>query len=755
MEALTPADPQAVGEFRLRARLGAGGMGQVFLATSPGGRMVAVKVIHPQLARDSEFVRRFRAEVAAARRVSGMYTAPVVAAGVDDRPPWLATAFVPGPSLQDVVSRYGPLPVPALWRLAAGLADALRAIHATGLVHRDLKPANVLLAADGPRVIDFGIARAFTDSSRLTATGEIIGTPSFMSPEQGQGSEAGPASDVFSLGSVLAFAASGSSPFSVGPGGLPAAVLYRVVHTAPELDRVPPEVREVIQACLAKDPAWRPDLGQVAARGAAAAERLGLSPAVFWPPEVARVIEAQQTASTAEVEALSAAPSVQTAFQESSGPAASAAQPADWSQGQPFRLGPPQPSGTWAPARGSEPTELPGRPGQRGSVSRRSLLIGAGAGGIAVAGGVAAWLIGSSPSASTPGASTATGQAQGAGSGTGSSGTGTGGSGQASTAWAFPTGGEVLASLGTGNGAVYVGSKDNNLYAISAATGKQLWKTQVGWVTAAPQVVNGMVIAATSAGVFSSIHAGTGQVAWQQQTDTPAVFKPNWAVDQGTVILPSPTAPLTVYDVVTGSKSTTTFGDPGQFSGGAIGAANGVLYTVQDSGALFAVQITTGTVMWDRYVSSNNGGAFNSLVVSDGTLYLTDDNGVLYSLNAATGKSNWSYPSGGNLLTTPVTTDGMVFVTDDSGNLHAIAAASGKQAWTHTTLASGEIGPAANGSTVYASTGQALQAFDAKSGAAVWSYAPSSAGGLASTPAVGNGLVFTGSTNGSVYAIRA
>ncbi len=137
--------------------------------------MVAVKVVHPELARDSEFVRRFRAEVEAARRVSGMYTAPVVAAGVEERPPWLATAFVPGPSLADIVSRYGPLPVPALWRLAAGLADALRAIHAAGLVHRDLKPANVLLASDGRRVIDFGISRAVTDS-RLTATGAIIGT---------------------------------------------------------------------------------------------------------------------------------------------------------------------------------------------------------------------------------------------------------------------------------------------------------------------------------------------------------------------------------------------------------------------------------------------------------------------------------------------------------------------------------------------------------------------------------------------------
>src|SRR6185437_7910266 len=217
MEPLTADDPQAIGGFRLQARLGAGAMGRVYLATSPAGRMVAVKVLRPELARDQEFIRRFRAEVDSARLVSGIYTAPVVAAGVDDVPPWLATVFVPGPSLDDVISRFGPLPVAALWRLAAGLAEALRAIHTVGLVHRDLKPGNVLLAYDGPRVIDFGISRAASDSNtRLTATGSIIGTPSFMSPEQVEARDTGPASDVFSLGSVLVYAATGSSPFSGG-----------------------------------------------------------------------------------------------------------------------------------------------------------------------------------------------------------------------------------------------------------------------------------------------------------------------------------------------------------------------------------------------------------------------------------------------------------------------------------------------------------------------------------------------------------
>ena len=212
VEPLAADDPRQVGGFRLQARLGAGGMGRVYLGYSPGGRPVAVKVVHPDLARDPEFMQRFRREVAAAQSVSDAYTAAVVGAGPDDSPPWLATTFVAGPSLADLVARSGPLPEAAVWRLAGGLAEALQAIHAHGLVHRDLKPGNILIAADGPRVIDFGISRT-TSGTVVTATRTTIGTPAYMSPEQAQGHPVGPASDIFSLGSVLAFAATGASPF--------------------------------------------------------------------------------------------------------------------------------------------------------------------------------------------------------------------------------------------------------------------------------------------------------------------------------------------------------------------------------------------------------------------------------------------------------------------------------------------------------------------------------------------------------------
>jgi hypothetical protein len=256
---LRPADPAMVGPYRLLGRLGAGGMGQVFLARSPGGRLVAVKVIRPELADETGFRARFAREVAAARNVGGIFTALVVDADTEGPVPWLATAYVPGPSLTELVHEQGPLPAGAVLTLAAGLAEGLGAIHAAGVVHRDLKPSNVLLAHDGPRVIDFGISRAL-ESTMMTTTGMVLGSPGFMSPEQARGETVGPPSDVFSLGAVLAYAATGQGPFGSGPTP---ALLYRVVNEAPRLDGVPPQVRPVIDSCLAKDPAARPTSAQL------------------------------------------------------------------------------------------------------------------------------------------------------------------------------------------------------------------------------------------------------------------------------------------------------------------------------------------------------------------------------------------------------------------------------------------------------------------------------------------------------------
>jgi hypothetical protein len=252
-----PGHPARIGPYQLVRELGSGGMGRVFLARSAGGLPVAVKVIRADLAGVPEFRARFRHEVAAAGKVNGLYTALVVDADVDGPAPWLATAYVAGPPLADLVRRHGPLPAVQVAVLGAALAEGLGAIHAAGLVHRDLKPSNVLLAQDGPRIIDFGISWA-AEVSSLTRSGHIIGSPGFMSPEQAQGGKVGPPSDVFSLGAVLTFVSTGHGPF--GAGSAP-ALGYRVVHASPDLADVPAGLRPLVGRCLAKDPGQRPDVG--------------------------------------------------------------------------------------------------------------------------------------------------------------------------------------------------------------------------------------------------------------------------------------------------------------------------------------------------------------------------------------------------------------------------------------------------------------------------------------------------------------
>lgn len=260
VDPLNAEDPVTIGPFRLIGRLGVGGMGRVFLARSAGGRTVAVKVVHAELAAQDEFRRRFAREVAALERVGGTGTAPVLGADTGAELPWVAVGYVPGPSLRTVVGdEFGPLPPDSVRTLAAGLARALVHVHAAGLVHRDLKPSNVLLTVDGPKIIDFGIARAVdtvTDGG-LTSTGAVVGSPGFMSPEQVRGERLTPASDVFCLGSVLAYAATGRTPFGGADSGVH-ATMFRIAHDEPDLTDLAPELSGLIRACLAKDPAGRP-----------------------------------------------------------------------------------------------------------------------------------------------------------------------------------------------------------------------------------------------------------------------------------------------------------------------------------------------------------------------------------------------------------------------------------------------------------------------------------------------------------------
>ncbi|RSS54894.1 bifunctional serine/threonine-protein kinase/ABC transporter substrate-binding protein [Streptomyces sp. WAC01280] len=337
MQPLRKADPSAIAGYRLLGRLGAGGMGVVYLARSAGGAPVALKLIRAEHAADPGFRERFRREALAAERITGRWVVRVLGSDPEAREPWLATEYVPGPSLAEAVGLHGALPEPTVRALGARLAAALVDMHAAGLVHRDVKPGNVLLALDGPRLIDFGIARS-AGATALTATDAMIGTPGFLAPEQARAAgagEVGPASDVFSLGCVLAYALTGERPF--GTGGV-AAVVYRTVHEAPDLTEVPDTILPLVEACLAKDPADRPTAAEVrAALGEAG------NPAGDWLPPGLPALIAQRSSRVLDLPVPEPTMLVDT--------------------------GPPQ------------------------GPSRRRLLIGGSAAAVAGAGGLTAWLL--------------------------------------------------------------------------------------------------------------------------------------------------------------------------------------------------------------------------------------------------------------------------------------------------------------------------------------------------------------------------
>ena len=296
MNPLKTGDPELVGGYRLLGRLGTGGMAQVFLGASPGGRKVAVKLIRSEYADDAEFRRRFAREIAAARQVGGFHTAAVVDADPDADPPWMVTAYIPGPSLSEAVGRNGPLDVSQVRELGAALAEGLTAIHACGLIHRDLKPGNIIRGPDGPRIIDFGVARTANGSS-LTTVNALIGTYGYMAPEQLGRKEVTFRSDLFALGGVLVFAATGHGPFDADE--LP-AVIGRILSEPPDLSPLTGPLRDVLDACLDKDPARRPELADLIAYFAVPEQATPRPPAVVpdqrtpWPGDAPTSVPGQQ-----------------------------------------------------------------------------------------------------------------------------------------------------------------------------------------------------------------------------------------------------------------------------------------------------------------------------------------------------------------------------------------------------------------------------------------------------------------------------
>ncbi|MFF8713089.1 PQQ-binding-like beta-propeller repeat protein [Streptomyces sp. NPDC015184] len=758
-DGLEPEDPRQVGRYRIVARIGAGGMGQVYLGRSPGGRPVALKVVRPELARDMDFRRRFVREVTAARRVNGAFTAGVVDAEPDGSPAWLATVYVSGVSLGEAVARHGPWQTEHVLALGAGLAEALEAIHAAGVVHRDLKPSNVLLAPDGPRVIDFGISTA-SEASALTHTGMTIGTPGFMSPEQLTGRPVGPASDVFALGAVLAYTAAGIGPFGTGT---PHALHFRAVYEEPDLDALPPELRRIVAACLAKEPDQRPTVTDLLHRMTApgkgdTAEATPLLTEPGWmPDEVDRLVRAKAATplprNLAPTPAPASAPTP-TAPDIPAAPHGATPEPVQ----MPAAPATPAATGTspaTAPALHDAPTRTAGRAAQSPGdpappLSRRSVLL-------AVTG-----------TAATAGLAVAVWKTTDRGSGSAGSPSALQSSARKPTRttappaprkpgqklWSFQTDDKVKTKPTIANGVVYFGSNDNNVYALDAATGKKHWSLDTGSVVYSSSVVVGdLLYVGTYLNGLYAVDAATGKRRWVFGDGS--IFWSPVVVDD-VVYVGSSNGHFYAVDAVTGKqKWSFRCRKNGDVTEAPV-VVNGVVYFGSDDDHLYALDAETGKRRWAFPVLD---GVNSAPVVADGLVYISSSR--LYAVNAATGKQQWSRvgakyknPVAGNrALLSPTVADGVVYVGDSIEYLFALDAATGKKRWAFETESNIFAAAAVADGVVYVPSADSnLYAVDARTGKKRWTF--HTGDDLESSPTVAGDVLYVGSNDHALYAIR-
>lgn len=659
MEPLSPDDPRKVGPYQIVARLGSGGMGRVYLARSPGNRQVAVKVIRPDLAQEYDFRRRFAREVAASRSVSGLFTAGVVDADPTGTPPWLATAYIPGPSLHDAVAASGALPERSVRALGVGLVEALAAIHRADVVHRDLKPGNVLLAQDGPRVIDFGISRVGA-ASVLTEVGTTMGSPGYISPEQIQGGRVGPPTDVFSLGAVLAFAATGNGPFGVG--SVP-VILYRIVHEPPDLGDVPPGLRQVIASCLDKDPECRPTLGELA-------HALGEGRAVtelFVPGWLPRTVPP----GTMDPRAILAR-----------GPAAASAASAASSVQHASVLEAPAPT----PAEPDLADAAPERP--RAGPSRRQLLLASGGLAASAALGYAGLRFlrpENEPSGTRlwrfPTTGTLVNYPRVAGdlvyaaSNDGTLYAVDVGSGE--QRWAYTTDAALGSAPFILGGVAYLGSDDGKLYALDAESGRRRWTFATGGIVHSPVVTGGVAYIGSADGYLYAVKVDDGGRLWRFRTgnDTHSPV-----VAGETVYVGCSDTNLYAVDAHAGTVrwKFTTAGAVSWFP--AVDA--GLVFFTSTDGKLYAVEATSGKLVWKADGVAAQAGP----VVARGMVFAGGGR-RLHAWDAAGGEHRWTLGTEGD-VSAPAVSDGVVYVGSSDQFLYAVDAGSGKARWKHTAAAS-------------------------------------------------------------------
>jgi hypothetical protein len=745
METLQPDDPRELGSYRLLRRLGAGGMGRVYLARSPGGRTVAVKVVRPDLAADADFRGRFRHEVEIAKAVSGRYTAPVVDADPDAPLPWLATSYVLGPDLSDVVAAHGALPERTVRALAAGLAAALQEIHAAGLIHRDLKPSNVLLAADGPRVIDFGIARA-VDGNRMTQTGVVVGSPGYMPPEQALGQDVGTAGDVFSLGAVLAFAASGRSAFGDGAASH-AAMLYQIVHGEPDLKDVPPSLLGLIRACLQRDPAQRPAPAEIVA----ALAPQGVEGVLHdWLPSAVASTIATHAAGILDLEApASAAPF---------GP------PPTVLDGAPtpgYGYGTPAP-GHGTPVPGTVQLGAPGASLPPARSRRRVLgLAFGGAAAVAVAGGGVAWWLGSadgSPDDAT-GADGKDGSAEPVeGNFT------TPPAGMAPQPLWHKTVAEdsttTSVPLLTHDGVLLVSG--DPLVAYDVKTGKARW-TKKGVCRPGARLLfhGGKVFLADGDydGVLVAYDVKTGDEAWRSRLGKKLTVEDTIAIDDKNVYVMaadySDSQSATKYRTAVAAISHSTgtkvwlqkrdWGTKDYDVQGSVSISGKYLVYADSNYNLTVRSTVNGAQLWTKKVGDDWTW---QPTIAGGLVFLPGDK--LTAVDADTGDVRWRLsPNGRRGFNNPTVIDGVLYVSDYDDGVWAVNVSTGKRIWLCDELdIDGPETFVKAGTTLYGASGPidaGLVALQAKTGKLRWTFTDGKGHGEPWQVAVfGNRLLVTG-----------
>ncbi|MER5874869.1 MULTISPECIES: serine/threonine-protein kinase [unclassified Streptomyces] len=724
VDQLTQHDPRRIGPFEVLGRLGAGGMGLVYLARSASGRRVAIKTVRTELAEDQLFRVRFSREVEAARAVSGFYTAAVVDADARAAVPWLATAYVPAPSLEEIVNECGPLPAQAVRWLAAGVAEALQSIHGAGLVHRDLKPSNVLVVEDGPRVIDFGIASGVSNT-RLTMTNVAVGTPAYMSPEQAKDSRSVTgASDVFSLGSMLVFAATGHAPFH---GANPVETVFMLLREGPNLEGLPEELRPLIESCMQMDATARPNPADLQAQLAphlfgSGSDDSGTASA--WLPERAvGLIETRRGGRP---------------------PVKPASVGARSGGGRPALPPPPSHAPVVVGAPDTGPVRLAGAkvpigPGPRVADARAAAVKAP----PPEAGLAASW---SRPRAGVNGADLAPTVAPPAPSPDAPAGW---------RPWRFRMSNDVWGTPSVAGDLVYVTSFE--VHALDVATGRRRFKTRdVAWSMA---VADGRIHASDGPTLFA-LDAREGADLWRLSTD-------GWVyslkADRGTVVTGTRGGGVQAWEASNGQRLWEISGAQTDFESPEAGPSvhDGTVYVWKDA-RLRALDARTGEERWSYPIgdaASCGGVPVRITHAPDGYVYISAGTRVL-AVDVASGRVRWHFEAPAVFLSPPTfapgpaVTGGGVYLADYLGTVYALDATDGRDRWRIATESRASVEPVlVAAGHVHVGSGKGLYTLDAVTGTPKWRF--QAGGDLVGAPAVAEGRIHFGSTDHLLYTLKA